>query len=829
MKIFIENSFCIIEGLSSDVQIDLEYELSYIDSQLDYVYQRNLKRKKELQGRIDSPRYPAAAKQEARQELKRLHHILIANEEKRWVSLLEGNKFPTGLLPDVEAYFKLNNITYSKEDKRVKPTLLKHKFRTKISFFPARYYQKEIIKLAVEKARGVIVSPTGCHAKGTEVLMFDGSFKKVEDVVVGDKLMGPDSSPRNVEYLCRGRERMVKITPNKGEPFIVNENHILSLKRTNDGTSKAGTIENISVKDYLNKSKTYKHIMKLYRVPIDFTVSSKEELIIPPYILGLWLGDGSAREAAITSMDEEVIQSWINWGKTLNCNCLVRSKLNNKASTYALSSNVGKKYKNPANDLFRKENLLKNKHIPCKYKINSREVRLELLAGILDSDGFYDGGIYDFISKYKHISEDVAFIARSLGLYAKVTKCEKSAHKNHRDWYYRVCISGDLEKIPTKVSRRKANTRKQVKDVLVTGFSIEMLPEDEYYGFNLNKDHLYLLKDFTVTHNTGKSFLINKIIWELGLKTIIICPGKEIANMLYDDLMDYYGKGVVALLNSKSEKSKLINIVNIQAIDSMPKKLFKDIEVMFIDEFHHGAAATYRKANEEYFNHIYYRFGLTATFFRNNGDDLALKGVLSDVIYEYKLEDAFKDGFLMKPEFIWIQNQGISESSYIKEYKSCIVDNESRNKDVVDICKEHENDSVMILVQQVRHGKMLEEMIEGSKFIHGKEKQDVRKKAMEDFRNGDLKFLIGINTILGEGVNLPRANVLIMAGGGKSKGSVMQNIGRVLRLHEGKTEALVYDFEDAGTNYMERHSIAREEVYKLYTTGEHSQVDESDD
>ena len=67
---------------------------------------------------------------------------------------------------------------------------------------------------------------------GTEIMMYDGTIKKVEDVKQNDVVMGDDSTPRNVLELCHNFETMYKIKTNKGKDFIVNENHILSLKST---------------------------------------------------------------------------------------------------------------------------------------------------------------------------------------------------------------------------------------------------------------------------------------------------------------------------------------------------------------------------------------------------------------------------------------------------------------------------------------------------------------------------------------------------------------------------------------------------------------------
>ena len=83
--------------------------------------------------------------------------------------------------------------------------------------------------------RTLLVSPTGsgkCYGKGTPILMYNGSIKSVEDIAVGDLLMGPDSLPRRVESLARGREEMVRITHVKGDPFECNRSHILCLDIT---------------------------------------------------------------------------------------------------------------------------------------------------------------------------------------------------------------------------------------------------------------------------------------------------------------------------------------------------------------------------------------------------------------------------------------------------------------------------------------------------------------------------------------------------------------------------------------------------------------------
>jgi P4 family phage/plasmid primase-like protien len=97
---------------------------------------------------------------------------------------------------------------------------------------------------AEEKFR--IWTGSGCHALDTDILMYDGTIKKVQDIIVGEKIMGDDSSPRNVLELKRGFSDMYDFSTVKGEKFTVNGDHILCLKEINDNN-----IIEIKVNEYL--------------------------------------------------------------------------------------------------------------------------------------------------------------------------------------------------------------------------------------------------------------------------------------------------------------------------------------------------------------------------------------------------------------------------------------------------------------------------------------------------------------------------------------------------------------------------------------------------
>jgi DNA repair protein RadD len=315
---------------------------------------------------------------------------------------------------------------------------------------------------------------------------------------------------------------------------------------------------------------------------------------------------------------------------------------------------------------------------------------------------------------------------------------------------------------------------------------------------------------------TGKTVTIARMIWDLGLNTLIITPGKSITDMMMEVMLRHFGKGKVEKLTSKTKQiKKPIAIVNIQALIKMNPAVLKDIDVVFVDEFHHSSADTYREVNIKHLANCYHRIGFTATNFRNDGSDLALESVLSNVLYDYPIRQAINDGFLMQPEFEIIDNESWDDSTYQKTYKAAIVENEDRNGIIAQLAQEHSEDQVLILVQQIEHGESIKALIPGSVFIHGEEKDIIRQRALEDFKKGKIKCLIG-SAVVGEGVDLPNANVLILAGGGKARSAVMQSLGRVLRICKGKLFAKIYDFADHGSEWLHDHAMQRQDVYRIY-------------
>lgn len=343
-----------------------------------------------------------------------------------------------------------------------------------------------------------------CLGKGTKVLMFDGTLKNVEDVRVGDQLMGDDSTPRNVLSLAHGRENMYWVHQNHGISYRVNESHILSLKRSRtEGGHAHGEVLNIELRDYLGRSPKFRSNYKGYKVPVEF---AERPLPIDPYFLGLWLVDGTASNVSISNPDAEIINWLSDYAGRMGMRCNV-AEAKGKCPLIAVVTNRGRWGEvTPLQSVLRDNGLLNNKHIPHAYLNNSTANRLALLAGLIDSDGHYNSefNVYEIVQKKEELARSIKFLCDTLGFKTSL-RAKKATIKDRgfETTVYRVRISGHLDRVPAKVERKKARPRAEGISPLHTGITVEFDKVDDYYGFTIDGNRLFLLEDMTVTHNTS--------------------------------------------------------------------------------------------------------------------------------------------------------------------------------------------------------------------------------------------------------------------------------------------------------------------------------------
>ena len=338
-----------------------------------------------------------------------------------------------------------------------------------------------------------------CLGRGTKVLMFDGSLKVVEDVREGDLLMGPDSQPRRVLSTTRGRAMMYWVRQKRGIDYRVNERHILSLKRSkNEGSREHGEIWNVSVAQWINGNSSWQHRWKGYKVAVDFP---EQAVPLEPYFLGLWLGDGTASNAVITNTDPEIISYLADYAERREC-YLHSHRLSHNISRIKQGNNVRDGL--TIRPVLRQLGVLGNKHIPAQYLRNSQRVRWEVLAGLIDTDGHMIHNGIEFTQKSLRLTQDIVFLANSLGLrvspiHPHRTSCQTGA----QGIAYRITIHGDFSECPIRIAYKKPSNANKRVDWRMTGIHIEPDKVDDYFGFMLDGDGLFLLEDMTVTHNSS--------------------------------------------------------------------------------------------------------------------------------------------------------------------------------------------------------------------------------------------------------------------------------------------------------------------------------------
>ncbi len=678
------------------------------------------------------------------------------------------------------------------------------------------------------------IAPTGCHALGTPILMFDGTLKRVENIQVGDILMGPGSSPRRVCELHRGQDTLVQIRPLKGDPFTVNLGHILTLVRTNTANAKreqnrAGQLIDISVSDWLASSNTFRHLHKLLRMPADFP--DRKEPALDPYMLGVLIGDGHlCHQISVTTPDIEIVDALQQFAtkNTLRLRC--EQTVGSEANAYFFADDrvSGNRLVSRLKTLGLFGRLSADKFIPEDYKLGSRSTRLSILAGLLDTDGhLMNKPCFEFSSRSLRLAKDVVFIARSLGFLATLREKEVNGQI-----YLRANLSGDLNLIPTKVLRKQAPPRKQKKNVLRCGFTVHPIGVGEYFGFTVDGDHRYLMGDFTLTHNSGKTIMLSGVAGALlentDAKACVLAHRDElttqnaakftrvnpsVSTSIFDaQQKSWDGQATFAMVQTLGRETNL--------------KQMPALDLLVIDEAHHAAAPTYRRIIDrvQERNPEAAIFGVTAT--PNRGDKKGLRPIFSNVADQITLSELIQSGHLVPPRTFVIDVGAQEELSQVKRVADdfdmaavgAIMDKAPITDAVIQHWKEKAGDRpTVVFCSTVDHvGSVTAAFRDagvGTELIHGKLTPSERQGALRWFTSGQSQVAVNV-AVLVEGFDFPPTSCVVLLRPSSYKSTLIQMIGRGLRTvdpneHPGivKQDCIVLDF---GTSTLLHGSLEQD-------------------
>lgn len=320
----------------------------------------------------------------------------------------------------------------------------------------------------------------------------------------------------------------------------------------------------------------------------------------------------------------------------------------------------------------------------------------------------------------------------------------------------------------------------------------------------------------------GKTRTIKEAILRTQRPTLVITPSSNLRTQTYEYLAASFGTDDVGLL--KVSHDKPIIVTNYHSLSSRSSDFYKQYPQLIFDEFHNAAAEGVRDDFANVLMEVYYRYGLTATNFKNDeASSIYLESILSEVLYSVTTREAIAKGYIkpLVPFFYDLDNSPLSSNGdYRQDVKNFIDNNNERNQFIINNAKKmiQSNIPTLILVDHVEHGRKLQSALgKDALFLNGQDENSLyNMQAVREFNNLQHPCLIG-TSVLGEGVDTKACGAIFNTGGGKAKSELMQRCGRAIRNFPNKKCGYYFDFNDNRSRFLEKHSRIRaktiEEVY----------------
>ena len=317
----------------------------------------------------------------------------------------------------------------------------------------------------------------------------------------------------------------------------------------------------------------------------------------------------------------------------------------------------------------------------------------------------------------------------------------------------------------------------------------------------------------------GKTILAAMITAALGLNTIFYTYSTDLLEQTAQVFEEVFQQGI-GRIGGKYFDIQPITIATVQTVYScfelkderwdILSGYLNDVNLMFVDEGHMLGAETLFKVSQ--ITDAYYSYALTATPEREDGKELLIEAGTGPVINIISEEELVKQGYILpvEVELIKVEHAKYIGRTYNAKYKRAIVNNEYRNDLICDALKRHQGKQIIVLVKEIKHGEKLAQQL-NAPFIHGSSKD--RTAVLDAFKNRHIDIIIA-SSILKQGVDIPEAEVLVLAHGGSSSVELIQKIGRVRRPAPNKNKGIVIDFFDHCST--DSNDIFKQQAYKRY-------------
>lgn len=359
----------------------------------------------------------------------------------------------------------------------------------------------------------------------------------------GDEVFGADGSPTRVTHVHdRGVLPVYEITFDDGSSTYACGDHLWNVRGRQErrkGLSGWRTVSTQELLDVGVKRPNGIAMARQWEIPRQGAAEFPEQhVLVEPYTLGCWLGDGSVGKGQITSADPEMMARI----GAVKC----------RSGKYAYTV-PGLYLKLKRMDIVWKR--CWEKFVPDDYKYNTPEVRRLVLAGLLDTDGEVGHqGSAIFTSTSRRLAEDVAWLARSLGYKARISGAKRRGYK--RDGEHVLCrdaysVHVTAHECPFLLPRKRDKWKAPSQERYLSRWidRIELVGELDCQCITVEaEDSLYLTNDFIATHNSAITSWF--VLWYLAtrvdaLVTVTANTERQLKNRTWRELSWPNGGGAV--------------------------------------------------------------------------------------------------------------------------------------------------------------------------------------------------------------------------------------------------------------------------------------------
>lgn len=450
---------------------------------------------------------------------------------------------------------------------------------------PRNQLQKDFIKFVLDNAKhnqklaGILSPGTGKGSPISTKIPTPTGWKYLGDLKEGDIIFGSNGKRNTVTGIYdKGEEDVYKITFNDGRYALCDEDHLWPIARKwSSSITVMSTKEMINTyKQYdSNKEKTgrdpYRYI---YRVPLLSSPVEYEHKDVPihPYVIGAFIGNGchTLPILTISSGDDFVPKKIarltgfeVKFSKSNNFNYVFYHQVDGKLQPVHT--------KDFFKELPEMMNYSRDIYIPDMYIYNDLEIRMELLRGLMDTDGSISNGSrfnVSYTSCSEKLLKQIQYIIKGLGYIANIGSPDKRSDKYTNGF----CASVNI-RVPNTFKKQLFTHPKKFKIALYAYERIDVqqpfthliikdikkIGRDKCRCIKVSaEDELYLTEDFIVTHNT---FMACYSAIEVGYRTLIIVPTSSIKRQ--------WAETLTGMFNVPEERVKMVmrpsDFINVKA------------------------------------------------------------------------------------------------------------------------------------------------------------------------------------------------------------------------------------------------------------------------